>query len=177
MKFLILALALMASFLTPKAEAQSGGYAGERFQKVIYLAFGGNASCKGISYSCPKPIATGNLWAIPAGAMVDKVYVMVDTIVTGTTAFTVGDTDSAAGYVPFAALTLGTVGLYGYDAKGAGSYLRIQTAGVTDPADVYVVPTSKYYTAAGKFLTVANTTTNTAGRMRIVVEGSYLGLK
>lgn len=174
---MMFALTLVLSVLTfGKAEAQNGA-AGERFQKVIYVASGGSASCKGLSYACAKPFADGDLWAIPAGTMIDRVYVIIDTAITGTTALTIGDDDSATGFVLNASLTLGTPGLYSYDAKGAGAYLRIQTAGVTDPADVYVVPTAKYYSAAGKEVKLDITTANTAGRMRVVIEGAYMGSK
>lgn len=178
MKFLIVLMTMaMLAFVAPKAEAQNGA-AGERFQKVIYVAFGGSASCKGLSYSCAKPFTDGDLWAIPAGTMIDKVYAIVDTAVTGTTDFDIGDDDDADGFLDGSlSLTLATPGAYGMNAKVAGAYLRVQTAGVTDPADVYVVPTGKYYVSTGKEVKLDGTGTATAGRVRIVIEGSYMGSK
>lgn len=175
---LMFALTLMLSVLTfGKAEAQNGA-AGERFQKVIYVAHGGSASCKGLSYACAKPFTDGNLWAIPAGTLIDRVYVIVDTAVAGTTDVDIGDDDGANGFVDGSlSLTLGTPGMYSLNAKVAGAYLRVQTAGVTDPADIYVVPTGKGYVAAGKTVKLDGTGASSAGRMRVVIEGAYMGAK
>ncbi len=138
--------------------------------KEIFLS-GVATGGTGQSYNSPLPIADGNLWAIPAGTLIEKVYVVVDTLLTGTTDLDVGDDDDADGFVDGSlSVTVGTVGLYGYDAKLAGAYLRVQTAGATDAADIYVVPSAKYYSAAGKTLKLDATTTNTAGACRVIVE-------
>lgn len=169
---MLMAVFALTLFSAPKAEAQ---FVREKFQKTVFVKNGGSASCQGKSYSCAKPIASGDLWAIPAGTLIEKVYVIIDTAITGTTALTVGDDDGAASYVADLASVLATPGMYGWDAKTAGAYLRIQTAGATDAGDIYVVPTAKYYSASGKEIKLANTTTNTAGRMRVVIEGTYHG--
>jgi hypothetical protein len=65
--------------------------------------------------------------------------------------------------------------MYGWDAKVAGSYLRVQTAGATDAADIYVVPSAKYYSATGKEVKLDVTGSNTAGAARVVIEGFYIG--
>jgi hypothetical protein len=65
--------------------------------------------------------------------------------------------------------------MYCSNAKSRGAYLRVQTAGATDAGDIYVVPESKYYRVAGKSLKLDNTTTNTAGAFRVVVEGYKVG--
>lgn len=142
----------------------------EKFKKVIYLEFGGAGD--GSSEQAPLPFVTGDLWAIPAGTLVEKCYIIIDEEITGTTALTVGDDDSANGYILDQASNLGTPGLYSWDAKTCGAYLRIQTAGATDAGDIYVVPTAKYYAASGKELKLVNTTANTAGKARVVVEGT-----
>ena len=100
---------------------------------------------------------------------------IVDTAITGSTALDIGDDDDADGFCPTASLTLATPGMYCHNAKVKGAYLRVQTAGVTDPADIYVVPSMKFYSAAGKEVKLDNTTANTAGAFRVVVEGFKVG--
>lgn len=148
------------------------GFPNEKFQKVVWFAFGGTGN--GDSAASPKAIASADLFSIPAGTIIEKAYIIIDVAITGTTALTLGDDDAAAGYLPDQAANLATPGMYGWDAKTAGSYLRISTAGATDAGDIYVVPAAKYYAAAGKEVKLVNTTTNTAGAFRIVVEGSLL---
>lgn len=146
----------------------------EKFQKVVYLAYGGDGD--GSSPDAPLAFVDGDLWAIPANTLIERVYVIVDTAITGTTNFDVGDDDDADGFIDGSlSVTLGTPAMYGWDAKFAGAYLRVQTAGVTDAADVYVVPNAKYYAAAGKEVKLDITTANTAGKARVVIEGSYHG--
>lgn len=150
------------------------GPAGSKFLHVIYLAAGGTGTGK--SASNPLPFVDGDLMTIPLGTRIDRVSVIVDTAITGTTNFDVGDDDDADGFIDGSlSVTLGTPGLYGDAASTAGAYMRTQVAGVTDPADVYVVPKSKYYAAAGKEIKLDITGTNTAGAARVVVEGVYLG--
>lgn len=149
------------------------GFAAQRFQKVLYFAFGGTGD--GSSAQAPLGLAADNtnLMDIPAGTVVDKCYVIVDTALAGTTNFDIGDDDDADGYFDSSlAANLAVAGMYGHNAKVAGAYLRVETAGVTDPADVYVVPNQKYYGAAGKELKMDLTTAATAGALRVVVEGS-----
>lgn len=166
----VVALTMIADL--SKVEAAPGGV-GEKFVKVVYLKYGGSASNSGSSYSSPKPFVDGDLWAIPAGAVIEKVYMIVDTAITGTTALTIGDDDGAASFCPNASVTLGTPGMYCWDAKGAGAYLRIQTAGASDAADIYVVPNAKLYSASGKEVKLDITTANTAGAARVFIEGYY----
>jgi hypothetical protein len=149
--------------------------AGKKFTKVFYLANGGTGS--GESASNPAPFSDADLWAIPAGTLIERAYLIVDTAITGTTHVDVGDDDDADGYVDSSTSVadLGVVGMYGYSAKVAGAYLRTQTAGGTDAADIDVVPNAKYYAAAGKELKLDCTTDNTAGAARVVVEGMYFG--
>lgn len=147
----------------------------QKFQKVIHLAFGGVASGSGENYSSPKPFADGDLWAIDAGCVIERVYMVIDTLLTGTTDLDVGDDDDADGYIDGSlSVTVGTVGMYGWNAKTSGAYLRVQTAGATDAADIYVVPNAKYYAASGKSIKLDATTANTAGKARVIIEGYKL---
>lgn len=152
-------------------------FVGEKFQKVVHFAAGGTGS--GESASNPLGLAADNatVWNIPAGTLIEKVYVVITTGLAGTTAFDIGDDDDADGFfdssVSVADITV--AGMYGWDAKSAGAYLRIQTAGATDAADIYVVPNAKYYSAAGKEIKMDLTTAATAGALYVVIEGQYLG--
>lgn len=176
MKFLV--AMVLGLFLAAPAMAQSGGFEKEKFTKVIYLAHGASASNSGKNPASPKPLVDADLWAIPAQTIIEKVYVVIDTEVAGTTNFDLGDDDNADGFVDGSlSVTLGTKGMYGWDAKFAGDYLRIQTAGATDAGDIYVVPNAKYYAAAGKELKLDITTASTAGAVRVIVEGYYLGAR
>lgn len=146
------------------------------FEKVIYLDYGGKGDATGSSPDNAAAFVDASLWSIPAGCIIEKCYVIVDTIITGTTNFDVGDDDDADGFIDGSlSVTLGTVGMYGWDVKNAGAYLRIQTAGATDAGDIYVVPNAKYYSASGKSLKLDITTANTAGKARIVVQGRMIG--
>lgn len=170
---------LMSFVLTALAAVPAvaaSGFPREKFVKVVFLAYGGSASNNGSSYSAPKPYVDGDLWAIPANVVIEKVYYIEDVAVTGTTDLDVGDDDSANGFIDgSASVTLGTPGMYGYNAKVAGSYLRVETAGASDAGDIYVVPTAKYYSASGKEIKLNVTTANTAGRGRVIIEGYYAG--
>lgn len=170
-------LAFLVAMLTSSfALAGGGGFVKEKFVKTIYLSSSGVAANKGLSATSAKPFADGDLWAIPAGTVIEKVYVIVDTAITGTTNLDVGDDDDADGFIDGSgSVTLGTPGMYGWNAKVAGAYLRVETAGVADATDIYVVPAAKYYSAAGKELKLDITTANTAGAARVVVEGYYAG--
>ena len=122
----------------------------QKFQKVIYLASNGAAANSGEHADSPKPFLDGDLYSIEANTVIEKCYLIIDTPITGTTNLDVGDDDDADGYIDSSlSVTLGTAGMYGWDAKLAGAYLRVQTAGATDAADIYVVPNAKCYLAAG----------------------------
>lgn len=169
--FVMLAVLFAVFSFSSPAKAQ---FANQAFQKVIYLkgtATGGS----GASYSSPLPFVDGDLWAIPADTVITKVYLVIDTLLTGTTDLDVGDDDDPDGFIDGSlSVTLGTVGMYGWNSKVAGAYLRVQTAGASDANDIYVVPNSKYYSAAGKTVKLDVTTANTAGKARVVIEGYRL---
>lgn len=152
------------------------GHPGQRFMKVLYFAAGGSGD--GSSAQAPLGMAADNTTVldIPAGTLIDKAYLIVDTAVVGTTNFDIGDDDNADGYIDSSlSVTLSTPGLYGYDAKLAGAYLRVETAGTTDPADIDVVPAAKFYAAAGKEIKMDLTTAASSGALRVVLEGIYFG--
>lgn len=169
--FLALTVAMLAA--VPSAHAV-GGFSNEPFQKVFYFEHGGKGHLSGLDAGNAKAISSADVMALEAGMVIEKVYVVVDTAIAGSSAVNVGDDDSSNGYVPTAAITLGTPGMYGWDAKAAGSYQRIQTAGATDAGDIYVVPNAKYYSAA-KTLKLAVTGASSAGKFRIVVKGHKIG--
>lgn len=176
--FLSLAMVLALTAIMPVKSQAAIGVAGERFTKIFYF-YGpsGKGSASGLDAGNAKAIATGDIMAIPAGTVIENVYVVIDTAVTGTTYLTVGDDDGAAGFVPMGSLTLGSAGVYGYSAKEkalfSATYLATSTTG-SSSGTYYVVPTAKYYSAAGKEVKLAATTTNTAGAFRVVVEGFRL---
>ncbi len=175
MKFACMTLVATLLLAVLSTSGLAAGFGNESFSKTFYFNGPNGLGAKsGLSEGNAKAIADTDLMSIPAGMVIENVYVVIDTAITGSTAIDIGDDDDANGWVPTEALTLGTAGMYGYDAKLGGAYKRIETAGATDAADVYVVPNGKYYGAAGKELKLDNTTTNTAGKFRVVVKGFWL---
>ncbi len=175
-KFLSLFAAFALTFSTPFAFAGSGGGINEKFVKTIYVKFGGSATNSGTSYDAAKSCAAdADMWDIPAGTVIEKVYVIADVAITGSTALDLGDDDDPNGFfdggisgyegASFAA------GMYGWNAKVAGADLRVETPGATNATDIYVVPNAKFYRSAGKELKLDITTACTAGKLRIVIEG------
>jgi hypothetical protein len=147
-------------------------FKGEKFQEVVYFAHGGLGGQTGRCAADAKAISDADIMTIDAGMVIEKVYVIVDTAITGTTNLDVGDDDDADGFVDGSlSVTLGTPGMYGWNAKLAGAYLRVETAGATDAADIDVVPNAKYYSAAGKEVKLDVTTASTAGAFRVIIEG------
>lgn len=144
----------------------------EKFTQIIHICHGGRGDNSGLSAENAKPIIDGNLWAIPGGSIIEKCYLLIDTAITGSTDIDVGDDDDSDGFIDGSlSVTIGTAGMYGWNAKTAGAYSRVQTAGATDAGDVYVVPNAKYYAADGKTLKADVTGASTAGVARVVVEG------
>lgn len=178
MKFLMVAITLIAGMVFGQgAEAQAAKTA---FRKQVHFAVTGCAAGNGgDSYAAPKCFGDVDVWAIPAGVVIERVYAIIDTAIAGTTDFDIGDDDSANGFLDGSlSLTIGTAGMYGWNSKVAGSYLRVQTAGATDALDIYVVPNAKYYSAAGKEVKMDATGAATgSSQARIVIEGFYVGPK
>lgn len=145
------------------------------FLHVVYLdGPAGKGALNGENAANALPFVDGDLWAIPVGTQIEDVWLVIDTAITGTTVLEVGDDDDADGFVVDAAASFSTLGVVAHNAKVAGAYLRVQTAGATDAADIYVVPSSKYYSAAGKEVKLNVTTTNTAGKARVFIKGTRL---
>ena len=159
-----LILALFLAVAPVKAVA-GVGCAGEPFSQIMYFEHGGKGSASGMSEANAAAIEDKDVMAIPAKTMITKVYAIIDTAVTGSTAIALGDDDSASGYVPSNLLVHGTPGIYGFAPNQAGSYTSIQ------PGGVYAVPSSKLYTAAGKEVKIDVTGASSAGKFRVVVEG------
>lgn len=143
------------------------------FVQTVYLdGAAGKGALTGTDAANALPFVDGDLWAIPINTLIEKVWIVVDTAITGTTDLDVGDDDDSDGFIDGSlSVTLGTVGAYSLDAKVAGAYLRVQTAGATDAADIYVVRRDKFYAATGKEVKLDVTGTNTAGKARVVIEG------
>ena len=172
MKFGILGLIAVALMGALNVEAAYGPR--QKFQHVVYLKYGGTGT--GQNPDSALPFADQDLWAIPANTVIENVYILLDTAITGTTLLEVGDDDDPDGFVKDIASDLGNVGMYGWSAKSyAGAYKFVETAGATDAADVYRVPNAKYYSAAGKEVKLNITTANTAGKARVVIEGYRAG--
>ncbi len=166
--------ALLLSLVALLSTSAFSQFKNEAFTKIIYLKHGGTGT--GAHAGSPLPIDDGDLWAIPAGTLIKNVYVIIDAAVTGTTDIDIGDDDNGDGYVDGTlalAAGLGTPAMYNYAAKLTGDYLKVQTAGATDAADIDIVPNAKYYAAAGKELKIDVTTASTAGVLKVVVEGFY----
>lgn len=159
--------------LAPSLASAGIGFSGERFVKQFYFyGAAGKGSLSGLDAGNAKAISDTDIMSIDAGTVIEKVFVIIDTAITGTTNLDVGDDDDADGFVDGSlSVTLGTPAMYGWDVKNAGAYLRIQTAGATDAGDIYVVPNAKYYSASGKEIKLDVTTTNTGGAFRVVVMG------
>jgi hypothetical protein len=139
------------------------GFVGEKWERWYYMQHGATGSGEGPDARAP--ISTADMLAIPAGTVVEQVYVIIETAVTGSTAINLGDDDDNDGYVPTASLTLGTPGVYGYGADQKGAYLG--SAGAAR---------AKYYSAAGKEAKVAVTGASTAGKLAIYMCGSRPGV-
>jgi len=163
MKFfstLLLVFSLAFSGLT----ASAAPIGKKSFEHVIYVAYGGSSSYSGGDYITPKPISDGNLWAIPAGAVIENVFVVVDTLVAGITAFNLGDADTASGFIVSASGTLETTGLYYWGTDYKGAYLKSSNV-VANHWE------AKYYPASGKYLALDVTGTASAGKFRVIVRG------
>jgi hypothetical protein len=120
----------------------------EEILAVKHYEFG--ASGSGNSSSDPASPVDGDIYAIPAGAVIYGCDVIVKSAVTGT--ITVGDDDDADGYATSTEITEGTAGVY----PGNGAY-------ITSSA-------KKYYAAAGKEVKLDQTTIS-AGSFAVVVRG------
>ncbi len=132
------------------------------FNHVTYYASAsGTGDASGRSYASAKAMVDGDVFAIPAGAVIEKVYVIVDEAITGTTNLQIGDDDAAGGYASAGTVTLGSTGMYGWNATTTSTYLK----------DGATRPQAKYYSESGKEVKVDFTGSNDDGQMRVIVEG------
>lgn len=138
------------------------GQANTKFSIVRYFEHG--ASGSGEEASNPAAIESADLFAIPAGTLVEQAYVYIETAVTGSTAIDIGDDDDPDGFIPTASLTLGTPAVYGFGPDEKGAYLAATGE-----------QRSKFYSASGKEAKIAVTGASTAGKFRVCIEGRYTG--
>ena len=164
---IVIAVAIAVGFQMPVANA-AVGFVNQKFQKVFYLEAGGKGSENGKSAGNAADFIDGDIMAIEAGMVIEKVYVIVDTAVTSLSLFEVGDDDDADGYVNNVSVTLGTPGMYSWGANAAAVYLAATASGGTD---LYKVSIAKHYSAAGKEVKLNVTGTAGAGKARVIVEG------
>ena len=159
-----LALSSVTAFASPVTKSP--------FEKVIYLSSAVNATQSsansGVDYKNPKGFFDGDLWNIPAGTVIEDVYQIIDTTVSGLTGFQLGDDDSASGFVT---ASLYSAGLQNYTLGQKGAYFR-STLGDMAGATQRV---AKYYSAAGKELKLDVTGTASAGKVRVVIRGYVIG--
>ena len=171
MKLLLLGL-LSLFAVTSSHWAEAAPVTKAPFEKVVFLSAAVNATQSaansGVDYKNPKGFFDGDLWSIPAGTVIEDMYLIVDTSVSGLSAFTVGDDDAATGFITASALS---AGLNNYALGQKGSYFR-STAGDLAGA---TVRTAKYYSAAGKEVKLDVTGTASAGRARLVIRGYSIG--
>jgi hypothetical protein len=173
----IVAFALMALSahvaIENSAHADALGFKGTKFHKEVWVCgtTAGTGDSSGRNGSNCLPFGNVTAFAIPAGTIVEKVYVIVDVAVANGSAFLVGDDDTSNGYIPSAAVTLGTPGLYGFNCGAQGTYLRDQGDG-SSPAGAKCQ--AKYYSVGTKSVKLGFTGVATAGALRVIVEGTYL---
>ena len=120
----------------------------KEFIHIKYYEFGASGSGQGPLD--PASPVDSDILAIPAGAVIAGVEVVVSAAVTGT--ITVGDDDDADGFATSTEVTEGTIGAY----AGNGAYLTSNAR--------------KYYAAAGKEVKLDQTTIS-AGAFAVVVKG------
>lgn len=172
----ILSLALMAFALRAYEPAHAAPIGKTEFEKVIYLNAAmtstQSAAYSGVDYTNAKGFYDGDLWAIPADTVIEQMFVVVDTAVSGITLFELGDDDDANDFIassssPFV-VGAATTGLMYFDTLYKGNYLK---AAAPITAGIQI---AKYYSAAGKELKLNVTGTATTGKVRLVLRGFHL---
>ena len=162
-KYLSLVLvAAMAAIMSTNSNA-AGGFKKQPFQEVFYFEHGGKGDGSGRSADNAHALSTVDLYAIPADAVIERAYLVVDTAIAGTVSLDIGDDDDADGYCPNGSITLGTPGMYcGNDSERGAYGLATSNAKL------------KYYSAAGKEVKAAFSGASSAGKARVVIEGFLL---
>lgn len=173
MNFLGSLFLVVALLFTGAANASVIG--GKEFSKTIFIDSAVDTSTEsaandGRDYASAKGFFDGDLMDIPANVVITNVYVVVDTAISGLTAFNIGDDDTASGFIASSApaTSLASTGLLYWNVDYKGSYLKggiIVTSGLL----------AKYYSATGKEVKLDVTGTASAGKMRVFVHGYAVG--
>lgn len=139
------------------------------FEKVIhisaYVTSTQSSAYSGNDYTSPKGFYDGDLWAIPAGTVIEDMYVIVDEVAVGVTLFELGDDDDANDFIASATSPLASLGILYDTLTSRGAYLKLSGENFRK---------YKYYSASGKELKLNVTGTATAGKVRVVVKGYSL---
>lgn len=166
----VIALLLTSLFASATAQAAASSYVGGTpFQINRYYCNGssGKGTLSGKDYANCKAVADGDVWDIPANTLISKVYVVVETAVTGLTGLALGDDDSSTGYA--SDQDMHATGLYAWSAGLGGTY--VYTIG----QDGKYYPNAKFYSAAGKEVKIDVTgAIATTGKFRVVIEGWHM---
>lgn len=157
MKFLLALMLAVATLATPVISYAAAPATGAPSPKsalyhVVYLRY--NGAGKGVNPSSPLPLSSADVWNIPAGCVLTRVYLIIDDAIVGPTVgtFNVGDGDGATTWITgSSSVSPASAGMKGNSSQ-----------------------TAKYYLTAG-LLKIALTGAATAGRARLVVEGYYVG--
>lgn len=162
---MILALGIFLSLTSPSAYA--GPVGRSRYSKVVYINAAmtstQSAAYSGADYTTAKGFYdSAALFTIPGGCVVEQMYVVVDTIVSGITLFRLGDSNDAAGFISSASSPLASAGLLYYDLTSKGAYLKINSS-----------IQAKYF-SADTAVALDVTGTATAGKIRVAAEGYCL---
>lgn len=159
----------VSELLAPqKAEAAAVGRT--EFEKVIYVSAymtsTQSAAYSGVDYRNAKGFYDGDLWDIPAGTVIEDMYVVVDEAVAGISLFELGDDDDANDFIASATNPLQSTGLHYDELTSRGAYLKLAGQNFRK---------YKYYAASGKELKLNVTGTATTGKIRVVVKGYVVG--
>ena len=155
-------------FAPEKAEAAAIGRT--PFEKVIYISAymtsTQSAAYNGVDYRNAKGFYDGDLWDIPAGTVIDDMYVIVDEALAGVTLFELGDDDDANDFISSGTNPLSSTGLHYDELTSRGAYLKLAGQNFRK---------YKYYSASGKELKLNVTGTATTGKVRLVIRGYVVG--
>lgn len=159
----------ISELLAPeKAEAAAVGRT--EFEKVIYLSAymttTQSSAYSGVDYRNAKGFYDGDLWDIPAGTVIEDMYVIVDEAVAGISLFELGDDDDANDFIASATNPLQSLGLHYDELTSRGAYLKLAGQNFRK---------YKYYSASGKELKLNVTGTATTGKARVVIKGYVVG--
>lgn len=114
-----------------------------------------------------------DLVTIPAGTLVEKVLVRIETAATGTANLLVGDDDDADGFVVASDATANAGTVYGDAVAEIGAYLK----GATGATDGYCPLPGKFYAAEGKAIKFKlSAAPTTEGVFQVMVVGKRVAV-